>query len=182
MNATELTRNIALASIAAGKTINAAGKTPEFPITSETRDQLIFSGGLIQFGAGLLLTDIIRTDPEFQFIVRLNILNNGIFSIQLLQDINDDPLLIRQAMSANLREIVGDLMLLTIQSIRSKMFSLLGIILIALGHFIQALGRKEQLAQGASFTEVNRQITGGSWIDACGSAIILLGNLAESLK
>lgn len=180
MNNTELARNIALASIATGKTINAVGKTRDVPLTDESRDRLAFSGGLIQFGGGALLTQIISTDPEFQFIVGLNFLNYGIFSVQLLQDVNDDPLLIRQALSANLREVVGDLMLLTISQIRNKFYSLLGITIIALGHFIQALGRKQQLDQGVSFTDVNRQISAGSWIDVCGSSIILLGNLADT--
>ncbi|WP_010630486.1 DUF6944 family repetitive protein [Sporolactobacillus vineae] len=181
MNNTELARNLALASIAAGKTINAVGKTPEIPLTSELRNQLALTSSLIQFGGGALLTDVIRTNPEFQFIVRLNFLNYSIFSIQLIQDVHDDPLLIRQALSANLREIAGDLMLLTIHSIWSKLYSLIGITLIALGHMMQALGRRQQLDQEATFTEVNKQITLGSWIDACGSTIILLGNLADTV-
>jgi hypothetical protein len=180
MKNTELASNLALASIAAGKAINAVGKTPGIPLTSEYRDQLAHSSGLIQFVGGALLTDVIRTNPEFQFIVRLNFLNYSIFSIQLIQEVHDDPLLIRQALSANLREIVSNLMLLTIQSIRSKMYSLIGITLIALGHFMQALGRKQQLDQETAFADANAQITLGVWIDACGSAIILLGNLAET--
>ncbi|WP_239984900.1 hypothetical protein [Sporolactobacillus pectinivorans] len=55
--------------------------------------------------------------------------------------------MIRQVLSANMREFVTGMILLTNRKIRSKVYSTLGVTMIALGHFIQSLGRKEHIRQ-----------------------------------
>ncbi|TGA99203.1 hypothetical protein E4665_05315 [Sporolactobacillus shoreae] len=180
MESTEFARNIALLSIATGKVMGAISKTPTIRLKDGTRGQLLLSSGLIQFGGGALLTETISADPSFQFVVDLNFLNYGIFALQLLQNAEDSPVLIRQALSANLREVVSGIVLLTNGQIRKKLDSSLEVMLIALGHFMQSLGRQEQFQQKKLFNDVNRFITTGSWIDVGGSAVILLGNLRDT--
>jgi hypothetical protein len=176
-------RKIGFASLTFGKVMSSLGKTPGFCFSSTTQDQLIYSGSLIQTGGGALILDQMNAQENpvlYEEVLMLNMIGYGVFAFSLLQDIEDNILLIRQALSSNLRDVVGALIFLTDRGTWESPGSWIGTMMLATGHFVQALGRNRQLESGAALNEVNSWITAGSWIETGGAFALLLQSLADS--
>ncbi|MCL1631814.1 hypothetical protein M3N64_07605 [Sporolactobacillus sp. CPB3-1] len=180
MNREEMSDNIALASITVGKILNAIGQTPLEHLDRETQDDLVFAGSLIQVAAGSLLIDLFSEDSVARLGLALNFIGYGTFAIQFINDEDDDRKLLVQTMSANLKEVLGNMVLVSDPKAWRRMYVIIGRIMVCLGNFLEAQGRKRLLDAGGDYTLSDPMVTAGTWTEACGMLIILLGNLVET--
>ncbi|MDN3953899.1 DUF6944 family repetitive protein [Sporolactobacillus laevolacticus] len=181
MKREDFSENIALVSITIGKVMAAVGQTPIKNLDRETQDQLVFLGSLIQVAAGTLVFDFFPDNPTAKFGIALNVIGYGAFVFQTISPEDDPERLLAQAISSNLKEVLGNMLILTDQEVWQKMYMLVGTIMLCIGNFLQAQGRKRLLDEGDYLTLFDPTVTAGTWMETGGIAAIMLGRLAETI-
>ncbi|MCO7176284.1 DUF6944 family repetitive protein [Sporolactobacillus kofuensis] len=181
MNREEVAENFALLSITVGKVMAAAGQTPIRQLDRETQDQLVFLGSLIQVAAGTLIAEFVSDNPTTQFGIALNVIGYGSFVIQFIRNEDDQRRLLAQGMSSNLKEVLGNLLILTDKELSKKNYALVATLLLCLGNFLQAQGKKRLLDSAEDLTSFDPIVTAGTWVEAGGAAVFMLGRLVETV-
>ncbi|MFT8317472.1 MAG: hypothetical protein ABF651_04245 [Sporolactobacillus sp.] len=180
MNQEELTGNIGHFSFMLGKIINAIGQTPIEGLDEDLQATILLYGSLVQVAAGSLLIDFFTDNPTAQLGIDLTIIGYGTLVFGFIRSEDDPRRLTVQARSGNLKETLGNVVLLSDPEIQQKFYWVIGAIIICLANLLQALGRSEILSQPGDPALFNKSVTRGSWMEALGSAIIMFGYLYET--
>ncbi|MFT8871062.1 MAG: hypothetical protein ABF868_02105 [Sporolactobacillus sp.] len=180
MNLDEFQGNVAHASFTLGKIMAAIGQTPIEGLDQDVQNDLVFYASLIQVAAGVMLIDFFTDNPTAQLGINLTVIGYGSFVLQFIRDVDDPVILTVRARSANLKEVLGNFVIVSDPDIRERFYWTIGAIIVALGNLLEALGRTEILRKADDAAFFNRKVTQGSWMEAVGSAIITLGYLYET--
>ncbi|BBN98765.1 DUF6944 family repetitive protein [Sporolactobacillus terrae] len=181
MNRKELSEGFALLSITIGKVMAAIGQTPIKTLDRETQDQLILLGSIIQVGAGASLIDLTSNNSSEQLGLALTVIGYGSFVLQFIRDEDDDRILLKRAISSNLKEVLASFVIATDPIFWRKMYQIIGTMLVCIGNYIQVMGRNRLLAEGEDYTLFDPLVTFGTWMEAGGSAILTLGTIEETI-
>ncbi|GEB75991.1 hypothetical protein SIN01_03360 [Sporolactobacillus inulinus] len=181
VNRKELSEDFALLSITIGKVMAAIGQTPIKTLDRETQDQLILLGSIIQVGAGAALIDLASNNPSKQLGLALTVIGYGSFVLQFIRDEDDDRILLKRAISSNLKEVLASFVVATDPIFWRKMYRIIGTLLVCIGNSIQVMGRNRLLTKGEDYTLFDHLVTFGTWMEAGGSAILTLGTIDETL-
>lgn len=178
MNKSEFSDNIALSAIVVGKVIAAIGQTPLQGIDSQTQGDLLLWGSLIQINGNILNAEFLRGSEQLG--VDLQTLGYVLFVLGFILYRDDLEKRIRLGIAINLDLVLAGLIILSDKNMWRKMYLIIGNMMIIIGNFLQALGRKQRISQRGIIYRYNPMETRGAWTQVGGAGLILLGRLWET--